>query len=129
MPIPVRVYTWTPGGALPINELHWTMFDLPPVGSRYWHGTDAFRVREVDETTDPPIVLLEHDAAWEQELRGLLPKGYWLDGGRDSKDGRWHFESVREGVGRPREWSFGETLDEAMSDVIAEVRHHAAQDE
>jgi hypothetical protein len=33
--VAVTVYTWPPGGGqIAINELHSTMFDLPPVGSR-----------------------------------------------------------------------------------------------
>jgi hypothetical protein len=127
VPIPVTVYTWPPGGGqIAINRLDWTMYDVPAVGSRYWHGRDPYKVRGVDENTDPVTVHLEHDDAWVAELHDALPDGYWLDGGRSDTDGRWHFQIVQDGVDRPIGMYIGDTLDDALDQAVVAAQQRAA---
>jgi hypothetical protein len=119
MPVPVKVFTWPPGGTtIAINELAWSMFDLPARGTRYWHGRDPYLVREVDETTEPVTIHLEHAEDWTEELREALPDGYWPDGGRSDRSGEWHFTLVKDGVERPIGLFHGDTLDEALAAAI-----------
>jgi hypothetical protein len=128
MPIPVKVYTWpSDGGQIAINELAWTMFDLPEPGSRYWHGRDPYIVRGVDETSDPATVHLEHAAEWADEVRDALPAGYWIEGGRRSEDGSWHFHLVQQGVDRPIGMYFGESLEQGITEVVAGAHAREAQ--
>lgn len=126
MPIPVVVVTWPPGGgAVAINRLEGrAMFDLPPVGSRYWSAGNPFVVREVDETTDPTTVHLEHDHRFADEVRAAMPEGYWPDGGRSSDDGRWHFTILAEGE-RPFGLWTGDTPDDALGQAFAAARERA----
>lgn len=121
MAMPVKVVLWPPGGgAIAIGELRWTMYDVPDVGSRYWHGRDPLVVREIDGSTDPLTIHLEHAGNdWISELRAALPDDYWLHGGRSSDDGSWHFHLEQEGVERPIGIYVGQTLEAALAAAIA----------
>jgi len=125
--IPVTIITWPSGGTtMAINELRGrAMYDLPPVGSRYWLDGEPLSVREVDASSDPVVVHLEHDEAFADEVRAVIADGYWLHGGRSSDDGRWHFYGVVDGRERFGPW-FGDTLDEALGQAIAEVNARAS---
>jgi hypothetical protein len=127
MAVPVIIVTWPAGGGeLAVNRLEGrAMFDLPSVGSRYWSVGEPFVVREVDESTDPTTVHLEHDDAFADEVRAAMPAGHWLDGGRSSSDGRWHFTVVPES-GRPFGLWFGDTLDDALGQAIAAANERAS---
>jgi hypothetical protein len=71
-------------------------------------------------------VHLEHADAWEDELIAALPDGYWLDGGRPDDDSMWHFHLVQDGVERPIGAFFGETLDDAIGQAIADAQQRHA---
>jgi hypothetical protein len=125
MPVPVKVYTWDPRmDEMALNELDWTMFELPAPGSHYWHDRWGYTVREVDETQDPPHVHLVHDRAYEEELHAGLPDGYLLDGGRDSEDGSWHFFMLTP-QGRPLGPFRGGDFDSAVGQALAAAAEHA----
>src|SRR5437763_1421757 len=73
MPVSVKVYTWDPRmDEMALNELDWTMYELPTPGSHYWHDRWGYTVREVDEMQDPPHVHLVHDRAYEEEPHGRV---------------------------------------------------------
>lgn len=128
MPIPVKVILWPPGGrAIAIGELNWTMYDLPAPGTRYWHGRDPFLVREIDQTSDPVTLHLEHADEWAQEIRAALPAGYWIEGGRRSDDGSWHFHLEQDGVERPIGLYYGESLEQALNEAVAGAHARVAQ--
>lgn len=102
MPTAVKVYTYTSETAkVPLNEHDWMMYRIPRVGQRYWHGDSGFRVREIDQSQDPPHVHLVYDHEWMDQIRAQLPQGYGISGGRSSDHGDWHFEAVTPLHGRP----------------------------
>lgn len=124
MPTPVKVYTYMSEAAeAALNELEWTMYELPQPGVRYWHGDEGFTVREVDQSPDPPHVHLLYDHEWMNEVRSQLPDGYAIDGGRQSDSGEWHFVA---GIppGELRLGAFVDDLDEALDRVIAAAHEH-----
>jgi hypothetical protein len=45
---------------------------LPAPGDRYWHGYEPLRVREVDQTSEPPRLHVVHDHEWAEEVRAAL---------------------------------------------------------
>jgi hypothetical protein len=128
MPVPVKVYRWSSEtDAIPLNEDDWVMYELPVAGDRYWHGSDGFTVREVDEAQDPPHVHLLHDYEWAREVRAQLPEGYSMEGGRASDDRQWHFNAVTPEQGRPLGPVFMDDLDDALNKAIANALEHYRQ--
>jgi hypothetical protein len=129
MPVQVTVYRWGSADAsMPLNETAWTMFELPAAGDRYWHGSDGFVVREIDDSQDPPHVHLNHDSEWVRAVNDQLPEGYMLDGGRDSHTGRWHFHAVTPEHGRPVGDGYSENINEAMQQALGHAaEHHQSQ--
>src|SRR5689334_1715204 len=125
----VTVYRW--GAAdheMPLSDTTWHMFELPSVGDRYWHGTEGFTVRAVDESQQPPRLDLTHDADWTQQMNDQLPDDYYLDGGRHQDDGRWHFHAVTpDHGGRPVGDGYSEDMDEAMRQAIAQANEYHRQ--
>jgi hypothetical protein len=125
MPVAVKVYTWDPRmDEMALNELDWTMFELPEPGSHYWHDRWGYTVREVDQTQDPPHVHLVHDRAYEEELHEGLPDGYLLDGGRRHDDGSWHFFMLTP-QGRPLGPFPGSDFETAAGAALAAAHAHA----
>jgi hypothetical protein len=100
------------------------MYDLPAVGSLYWRGRDPF-VRAVDLSTEPPTVHFEHNPARAVDAQAVLPDAYWPEGGRSASDGRWTFHLERAGLDRPIGLFLGETLDEALGQVVSAASEHA----
>jgi hypothetical protein len=129
MPTQVAVYRWASAEApMPLSETTWTMFELPGVGARYWHNSDGFTVREVDESHDPPRVDLNHDSDWTRAMNDQLPDDYYLDGSRNSDSGSWHFHAVTPAHGgRPVGDGYSESMDEAMQQAIAHATEHYRQ--
>ncbi len=129
MPTAVKVYQWMPGmNEMPLNELDWTMYELPEPGSHYWHDRMGFMVREVDKSQDPPHVHLVHDRAYEEELHDGLPDGYLLDGGRNSENGSWHFFMLTP-QGRPLGPFHGGDFDSAVGLALAAAAQHAQSEQ
>ena len=97
------------------------MYEVPAVGTHYWHGRTGYQVTKVDQAL-PVRVHFVRDPGWEESLHVGLPDEYVVDGGRQSDDGVWHFTVVRDAE-RPTGWSFGEdcesTIRAAVSDALA----------
>ncbi len=122
------MYRWgSADQTLPLSETTWMMFELPAAGDRYWHGSEGFTVREVDESHDSPHVHLNHDSDWTRAINDQLPDEYYLDGGRDSDNGRWHFQAVTPEHGRPVGDGYSESMDEAMQQAIGHATEHHRQ--
>lgn len=133
MSVDVNVFVWpATGGELPITRRDaQQMFDLPRVGSSYWHGRDPFVVWEV-ERTEPPTVHLRRDPARAAQIWASLPEGCWLEGSRSTTDGRWRFLLVKDHVELPGGPSEADTLDDAVDVAVADahrrVHSHTAED-
>ena len=123
MAIPVQAVLWEPAiPELPLAIDEWQMYDLPEVGSLYWHGRTGYRVDRIEQLEDEIRVHLVHDPEWELKLLVPLASGHSIDGGRSSENGRWHFQVIGPDgrvVGTP--WSTGFSLESAIRKAVAQA--------
>jgi hypothetical protein len=93
---PVRFLIWEPGQAT-AQETDGELVEIPHEGSRFWHGSSAFRVERVEEARTPRIHLTR-DPEREARLREGLADAYVLSVGQSDVEGRlWCAEVVAPG--------------------------------
>lgn len=110
---------------LPLSDHEWQMFEVPSVGSHYWHDKTGYRVDRIEDVDGETRVHLIRDPEWEEEMSAPLPDEYLIDGGRDEEDGNWHFEVVGpRGLVGGRATGYGPDLEGAIRQAVAGAAAH-----
>jgi hypothetical protein len=93
--VAIRAVLWEPNLAgLRLSDHEWRVFELPAVGSHYWHDKTGYRVDRIEEVDGETRVHFMRDPEWEEAVSTPLPDEYLVDGGRSDEDGHWHFQVV-----------------------------------
>jgi hypothetical protein len=116
MPTPVKIIEWEPTWEMSLHELDGLMFDVPVVGSPYWRGNVAMRVRQIEDG-DLVRVHLERDAERQRDVLAGLPDGGAIECGRNSDTGMWQAAVEKDGqiIGT----AIGDDCDTVVRDAIA----------